>query len=105
MRFEYEGKSFVYTADTAFFPELVSFCSDADLLLAEATLLEKDKDLEPLGHMTARTAGVLASKSGSHHLVLTHLWPENDKKITEKEAKLGYSGKITIAKRGDQFEF
>src|SRR5438309_3317469 len=37
LRLSAEGKTVVYTSDTAFFPELVESCRDADLLIAEAT--------------------------------------------------------------------
>jgi len=100
MRFEYRGKVFVYTTDTAYFDELVSFCNGAHLLLAEATLQERERDLEETGHMTARTAGSLAERSGANRLVLTHIWPEYDRKISLAEAQTSYPGKIDLAERG-----
>ena len=100
MRFEYKSKTAVYTADTALFDDLVPFCADVDLLLAEATLQEKDKDLESSGHMTAATAGKLARRANAKKLLLTHFWPEYDRSISLDEARKTYSGPILIAERG-----
>jgi len=100
MRFAYGGKTLVYTADTALFDGLVPFCANAALLLAEATLQEKDKDLEATGHMTAATAGKLAHKANAGRLLLTHFWPEYDRSISLSEASESYSGPILLAERG-----
>jgi ribonuclease BN (tRNA processing enzyme) len=100
MRFEYKESTLVYTTDTGFFDDLVPFCRGADILLSEATLQEKDVELASLGHMTAQIAGDLAKRAGVKKLVLTHLWPEYDKRISLQEAKNTFSGEIVIAERG-----
>ncbi|MBN2323633.1 MAG: MBL fold metallo-hydrolase [Spirochaetes bacterium] len=87
MRFEHRGKTLVYTADTRYFERLTSFAKEADVLLAEATLLEADGEMEEMGHMTAKTAARLASEAKVKRLVLTHVWPEYDRKKTLAEAK------------------
>jgi ribonuclease BN (tRNA processing enzyme) len=99
MRFEYGGKTLAYTADTALFDELVPFCADVDLLLAEATLQEKDKDLEISGHMTAASAGRLATGAKAKRLLLSHFWPEYERAVSLKEARDTFSGPILIAER------
>jgi ribonuclease BN (tRNA processing enzyme) len=100
MKFTYCEKTLVYTTDTALFDDLILFCADADMLLAEATLQDKDKDLEISGHMTARTAAKLARSAGAKKLVLTHFWPEYDRSISLSEARTGFEGQILIAERG-----
>jgi ribonuclease BN (tRNA processing enzyme) len=100
MRFEHGGKVFVYTADTALFDGLVSFCANADLLLAEATLQDKDRDLESMGHMAAATAGKLARRANAERLLLTHFWPEYDRSISLSEAREFFPGPIDLAERG-----
>jgi ribonuclease BN (tRNA processing enzyme) len=100
MRFEYEGRVFVYTSDTSLFDGLVSFCADANVLLAEATLQEKDRELESTGHMTAATAGKLACRANAEKLLLTHFWPEYDRKISLSEARESFTGPIHLAKQG-----
>ncbi len=100
MRFEKTPTVIVYTADTGYSEGLVRFCRNADILLAEATLQEKDSELQSLGHMTARQAGVLAREAGARTLVLTHLWPEYDRGTTRSEARDSFSGHIETAAGG-----
>jgi len=99
-RFEHKGKVLVYTSDTLIFDKLVHFSQNADLLLAEATLQDADSNLVNLGHMTARDAGRLGTECGAKKLVLTHLWPEYKREITENEAGKTYHGPVTVARKG-----
>lgn len=62
-----------YTADTALDNELLDFFTGSDLLLAEASLLEKDKDRRSLGHMTIKEAVEFGARAGVNRLLLTHL--------------------------------
>lgn len=62
-----------YTADTAFDEKLINFLAESNLLLAEASLLEKDKDKRSLGHMTVNDAVKFGFKAGVNKLLLTHL--------------------------------
>ncbi len=101
MRFDNENSSFVYTADTSYFDELVTFSRDADLILADSTFINKDQDKETTGHMTASTAAKLAKEAGAKKLVLTHIWPENDRLIVLKEAEDIFKNSI-IAERGER---
>jgi ribonuclease BN (tRNA processing enzyme) len=97
----FEGtRSIVYTADTALFPGLVRFCANVRVLLAEATLQNRDRDLESLGHMTAERAGELARKARARTLVITHLWPEYEGAVSVREAARAFDGEIVLAKRG-----
>jgi ribonuclease BN (tRNA processing enzyme) len=100
MRFEHDGKVLVYTTDTSYFDGLVAFCRGADLLLAEATLQERDRELEELGHMTARTAGLLAERAGAGTLLLTHIWPEYDRRLSLDQARNAWDGSVKLAERG-----
>ncbi len=101
MRFEYEGKTFVYTADTMYFDKLLSFCKDTHILIAEATLQNIDRNLEDLGHMTARRAGELARNAGVKRLILTHIWPEYRREQSLLEAQNSFDGEVTVGNRGD----
>jgi len=63
--------------DSSYFPELVPFVEDSDLLLCEA-MYAHDADLERAeqrGHMTARQAAGLARAARARRLWLTHLSP------------------------------
>ncbi len=99
MRFEKDGKSLVYTADTMYSKEIVSFAKGADVLLAEATLQDEDSGLESMGHMTARRASKLAGDAGVGRLVLTHLWPGYDPQKSLEEAKTGFKD-VLLARTG-----
>jgi ribonuclease BN (tRNA processing enzyme) len=90
----------VYTADTGLFPGLLRFCEGARVLVAEATLQNRDREIERLGHMTSERAGELARDARVETLVLTHLWPEYDKKISLEEAKRVFNGTLLLAERG-----
>lgn len=70
------NKRLAYTADTSWHPPLVDFVRGADVLLAEATLLE-EQPRSP-GHLTGKQAGELGRQAGVHRLLLTHLWPGTD---------------------------
>jgi ribonuclease BN (tRNA processing enzyme) len=103
MRFEHNNNIIVYTADTKSFDELVSFSSKADLLIADATLQNRDRSMEEMGHMTAQTAATLARDAGVKRLVLTHIWPEYDRQQTLNEAKSFFDGELFVGKRGLSF--
>ena len=49
--------------------------------------------------MTAYDAGVLAKKSNSKQLLLTHFWPEEDKKLYLEEAKQIFKN-VVVAEEG-----
>ncbi|HEY6102544.1 MAG TPA: MBL fold metallo-hydrolase [bacterium] len=69
------GRRLVYTADTGPSEAVESLAAGADLLLSECTLLEGTEDLAvPLGHLTGRMAGALASRAGVRRLLLTHFF-------------------------------
>jgi ribonuclease BN (tRNA processing enzyme) len=93
-------RALVYTADTGLFPGLVRFCEGVNVLVAEATLQNRDSEIERLGHMTAERAGELARLSRVQTLVLTHLWPDYDRTISVEEAKLAFGGTVVLAERG-----
>ena len=96
-------KSLVYTSDTSLFEGLVLFSMNADLLFAEATFQNSDKVLAQKGHMTAEKAGELAENTKARKLILTHIWPEYDKRISIEEAKRTYRGEIIPAESGQEF--
>lgn len=84
-RFEYEGKSLVFTGDSAYFEELVDFSKNADLLLADAAVSEKDWT-EKIPHMNAKQAGELAKKARVKSLIITHPAPSQNVQELETEA-------------------
>lgn len=99
---EADGARLVYSADTEFGEEISTAARGADLLLAEATLPEAFEGAAP--HMTASQAGALAHEAGAGALVLTHVWPTNDRALMLEQARRGYPGPIAVAKELDVFE-
>ena len=74
VRVECEGRVFVYTGDTNTVPGLAEFCRGADLLLADAGLVESVYAPEK-PHLSPRLCAELAREAGVKRLVLTHLSP------------------------------
>ncbi len=66
--------SFAWCSDTAYFPPLIEFISDADVLYHDATFM---KDLQGLadekGHSTTIDAALIASQARVHQLILGHI--------------------------------
>lgn len=97
IRCEAAGASLVYTADTGPLPSLTAFARGASLLLAEATLLEREAGEETPGHLTAAEAGELARDAGAERLVLTHLWPELGLQSLAANAEAAFGGPVELA--------
>ncbi|GEN45734.1 MBL fold metallo-hydrolase [Alkalibacillus haloalkaliphilus] len=99
MRVTNGEKTFVYTADTAFFPELAGFAKGADLLVAESSFY-KGMDGAKAGHMTGEECGKLARDASVEALWLTHLPHFGEHGDLVNEAKSLYNGSVTIAYEG-----
>jgi ribonuclease BN (tRNA processing enzyme) len=90
LRFDGNGKRIVLSGDTAFFPALIPFARDADLLVHEAMLTEGVDALVarvPNGgerlrqhilrsHTSAEDAGRIAAEAGVGRLALNHFVPD-----------------------------
>jgi len=117
LRFEHDGMSVVFSADTAFFPPLAGFAKGADILVHEAML---EAGVERLvartsngtrlkehllaSHSFAEEAGRIASDAGVRRLVLNHLIPADDPAIVEADwidpVRKTWPGDLTIARDG-----
>jgi ribonuclease Z len=68
------GKKLVIVGDAETVDDLQEHIQDADLLVIEATFLERDAAMAiDYGHLTAAKAAELASAAGVKRLVLTHI--------------------------------
>ena len=78
----------IYTSDigTTNMEELIRFCKNANIIICESSFLEKHNS-DSKTHMTAHDAGTLAREANANKLVLTHLWPEEDRSLYLEEAK------------------
>lgn len=90
----------VYTSDvgTSNFEKLIEFCKSADLIICESSFLKKHNSSSKT-HMTAYDAGILARHSNSKRLLLTHFWPEEDKKLYLDEAMQNFEN-TEVAEEG-----
>jgi ribonuclease BN (tRNA processing enzyme) len=70
-----DGKTFVYTADTAFTELISTFAHRVDLLLIECTYIENKPAKK---HLNLAEAVFLIRKAAAKKSVLTHFYPEWD---------------------------
>lgn len=94
---------FVYSGDTEATENLALFAERADILLCEASGLDKDKEFVRGNHMTARQAGELARKARVKELIITHFYPEYDLEELRTQAQEGYGNKVELAVEGDTY--
>ncbi|KRG16655.1 hypothetical protein ACA30_00550 [Virgibacillus soli] len=99
MRIKAGSKTLIYTADTAYFPELAEFAKGADLILCESNYY-KDMKEAAFNHMTSDQAGQLARLANAKKLVLTHLPHFGNYEQLISEAKEDYPGDIILASSG-----
>jgi len=89
-------KKLVVVGDTETAEGLSEHVGDADLLVIEATFLDRDSALaRDYGHLTAAKAAELAAASSVKQLVLTHIsgrYPEED--ILAEAAKIFPNSRI-----------
>lgn len=102
MRIEAGGKVLVYTADTSYKEEFISFASGADLLLSECNFYGS-QDGKGAGHMNSYDNGRLAQEAGVKQLILTHLPHYGELEQLVNEALTIYQGPISLAKEGLEF--
>ena len=100
VKIENNNVKIVYTSDigTTNLNDLICFCKNSDLLICESSFLKKH-NTDCKTHFTAYDAGILAKDAKVKKLLLTHLWPEEDKKLYLEEAKSVFEN-TEIAKEG-----
>jgi ribonuclease BN (tRNA processing enzyme) len=117
LKIEANGRSIVFSADTAFFPPLAQFAKDADVLVHEAMLPQgvewlvartgngaRLKEHLFASHTMVEDAARIAREAGARHLVLHHLIPADDPQFGEADWKEALQGKwdrrLTIGRDG-----
>lgn len=97
MRIEADGRALAYTADTGTPVDgLVEVARDADLLIVEATMQEPNEVMAEI-HLTAEEAGQFAAKANARRLMLTHISPQLDPKVSIEQAAKHFPGEIMLA--------
>lgn len=99
-RIEANGKSLVFTADSAYQDSFIEFAKGADLLLSECNFYG-DMDASSAGHMNSYEVAKLAKAAGVKKLILTHL-PHfgNLQQLIDEVIQL-YKGPVKLAELGD----
>jgi ribonuclease BN (tRNA processing enzyme) len=117
LRFDFAGRSVVFSADTAYFPPLADFARGADILVHEALYMPgidalvkrvangaRLKEHLVASHTTAEDVGRVASAAQVKHLVVNHMVPIDDPAITpvhwEAAIRATWDGPLTIGYDG-----
>lgn len=114
-RFDWAGKSLVYSGDTAPCPALIDLARGADVLVQEAMylpaldrLIAGESNAPTLrqhllaSHTTAEQAGEIAAAAGVKRLVLTHFVPGGDARVTDSDwaaaARQAFTGEVIVGR-------
>ena len=92
-RIEHKNKVFVYMGDTDYCSETIEITKNADVLVIECSMPQKEK-----GHLTPYLAGKIAAKANVRHLILTHFYPEVLKTDIQKQCSKEFNGTIILAR-------
>lgn len=93
-----DGFTIVYSSDTGTKNDLRHFAKDADLFICESTFLQ-GQYRQTDSHLYANEAAEIARDANVKTLMLTHFWPEIDKKEYKKEAEKVFKNTI-VAEEG-----
>ncbi len=101
-RIQVAESSLIFTADTGPDWDVGSLGSYVDLAISESTFLS-NRETEGILHLSARQAGILASKINADKLILSHIAPGEDPSAHLKEAKTTFSGPVLLACVGEHY--
>ncbi len=95
--FKKKGKKITYITDTVFFPELIDFSMDSDVIISECSFMDRDTEMAlDKKHMITSQVGMLAKKSNAKKLLLFHISPRysNEKEVVEEVKKVFEEAKL-----------
>jgi ribonuclease BN (tRNA processing enzyme) len=104
IRYERNGTSFTYSADTAPDDRVVELAQGSDLFLCEATLLANDEEFGPRGHCTAAEAAAMAAAARVKRLVLTHYSQDATEKDLTGATRGIFTGDVHVPHDHDVLE-
>jgi ribonuclease BN (tRNA processing enzyme) len=97
IRYEADGASLTFSADTGPEPRVSALARASDIFLCEATLLPGEVETNGRGHSSAREAGTMARNAGARKLILTHYGSQTDDAQLISEARAAFAGEIQVA--------
>jgi ribonuclease BN (tRNA processing enzyme) len=114
LKFEFPGKTIVFSGDTAYFPPLAEFAKGADILVHEVMfgpalddLVRRNPNAATLmahlkaSHTLTDDVGRIASQAGVKKLVLSHLVPADAPGMTEQKwadaVRPTFQGELVVA--------
>lgn len=95
-------KVMVFTADSAYLADFITFAQQADLFLADGMLLDGNEN-HP-AHMTSAQVAKIAELASVKKVVLTHLPPTNQDVLLEQAKAVNTALDIVLAKDFDSYE-
>jgi ribonuclease BN (tRNA processing enzyme) len=94
------GRSITYTGDAGPTDDLVDLASGTDLLLAEATYVDRVPD-DSAGYLnSALLVGQQALRAGARRLMLTHLSPGTSPEASRDAARRSFQEWVGVASGG-----
>jgi ribonuclease BN (tRNA processing enzyme) len=97
MRWERDGASVTYSADTAPDERVVALARGADVFVCEATLRHGEVERGLRGHSSAADAAAMARDAGVRRLVLTHYHDAATSRDLDESAREIFDGEIIVA--------
>lgn len=99
MRITDGEKVIVYTADSSYMEDFISFSRHADLLISDCSFYQ-GQDGSKAGHMNSVECGTIAEAAGVRQLLLSHHPHFGDRSDLVGEAKKEYTGIVELARSG-----
>jgi ribonuclease BN (tRNA processing enzyme) len=98
IRYEHNGTSMTYSADTAPDERVIALARETDLFLCEATLLAGEDEIGGVrGHSSAAEAARMAASAHVRRLILTHYAEGATSHDLDESARTIYTGEISVA--------
>lgn len=102
-RFEVDGRSLVFSGDTAVCPELVELARGADVLMADTAWQDREGRPDNL-HMSGVEAAGVAVEAGVGRLLLTHVLPWSDRLGVLADAERVFPGRALLVEQDAVYE-
>lgn len=97
VRLEAGDAVLMYTGDSGPSPHIAELADSADLLVAEASYIDRVPEDSRHFLSSARQGGLVATRARVGRLLLTHLMPGTDRRAAASAASAEYGGPVDIA--------